>query len=45
MKLINNKHYQECDVKLLPTDKAEDSLVKSIGKLHYFKGMLKITFN
>lgn len=35
---INNKHYQECDVVMLETDKAEDSLVIYKKRLWFFSG-------
>jgi hypothetical protein len=38
---INNKHYQECDVVMLQTDKAENSLYASYDKiLNYYSGHL-----
>jgi len=38
---FNNKHYQECDVVLLQTDKAENSLYASYDKiLNYYSGHL-----
>jgi len=35
---INNKYYQECDIVILSTDKAEDCLVLSANRLCFFHG-------